>query len=406
MASLQQWRGENQFGNTGFFQLRQARMLLAGHGFGRMVGEEFFPDLFLRPTYSLLLAPLVAVLDEYSTTFRVLVAAAQGAALGCVGLMLGGVLRRVGELRAAALAPWLIVCHPLLLSQAASIVDTTLFTVLFCVSFALLDRAACAATSRTRWMWAGLAFGAAVLTRSVAVTLGPALLRRGWTGTKGMHTRLVAALIFVLAAAAVVTSWLARNHALTGRVMLSTTGAVNIWMGNNAKTAEFLDQGKSLDYLPGRQQYDSLAFFRIEDQLASFDAGGAAARAWMAEHPGEAAVLAVRKAGYLWSPVVLPRSIRSRMTSVKDLVGLLWTVPMYLLALVGVVVGWRRGGASRWLVVDVGLIAVCFTAPHALAWGGTRLRAPIDPFLLMVAAIGLAAVIERVRSRRGTPRPA
>lgn len=387
---------ENAFGNMGYLHVVHAESVLDGKGFGRDRLGAFVPDLFLRPVYTLLLAPWVAVLGLDWASLRIGVSAMQGALNGLAALLVAGFVARAAGRTPARLAAWGVVLHPVLVSQAASLVDTAAFTC------ALVGAYAAAAAvprdaPRTRWLLAGLALGVAVLTRSTAVAVVPAVALLAWRRT-GSVPRAAAALALVLAGAgAVLAPWLLRNHALTDRWMLSTVDGVNLWMGNNDHTARFLDEGRSLDELPGRERYDSATKLTVAAQVESRDAAGAAAREFMRSHPGEAAVLALRKAGDLWSPLPTPRTTRSRLHGAKEIVALAWTLPLYGFALAGFVLAWRAKGEARALAADVLATAVFFTVPHALAWGGTRLRAPLDPFLVALAAIGLAAAWARMR---------
>jgi CHASE2 domain-containing sensor protein len=108
-------------------------------------------------------------------------------------------------------------------------------------------------------------------------------------------------------------------------------------------------------------------------------------------------VLAVRKAGDFWSVTPQPRSTRSTLGWWKDAVCAAWTAPLFAFALFGAVLAWRRGGAMRALAVEISLTALLFTLPHALAWGGTRLRVPFDPLLVGVASVGVTAAWARFR---------
>jgi hypothetical protein len=399
LALWQRARGENDWGNAGFQQIQHARSVWDGAGFGRTYPFGFHPNLFLRPVYTVVLAPFTAAFQWDAAPFRVGVAVLQGAANAGLGLAVGWVLARAGQERAASVARWACVLDPFLVSQAATIVDTIVFTLLLAGSWALAVRASERRTTGA-WALAGLCFGLAVLTRSTALAVLPAAAFRLWETRPAARDAARHAAAFGAAAFLVLVPWFARNHAITDRWMLSTVDGVNVWMGNNEHTARFLDEARSLDELPGREPLDALNAVTVEDQLRAYDASREAASRWMRENRGEALVLAVRKAGLLWTPQAYPRTTRSRIHGLKETVAVVWTLALYAVAACGLALA-VRSPSLRPVARDVALTCAAFTVPHAIAWSGTRLRVPLEPFLIVLAAVGVAAALDAARRRRG-----
>jgi hypothetical protein len=396
VVALAQGADENLYGNMGYLHVAEAREVLAGRGFGRFYQDVFYPDLFLRPTYTLLVAPFASLADW--TTIRACAAALQGGLLAVTALAVAGCLARVGAARAGRCAAWMTVLHPVLVSQSATLVDTMLFTAAMVGAYAFVA-ATPGDSPRRRWLVAGLVLGAALLTRSTALAIVPASLLALGRAVRSWRARLAAAGLVALGAVAVLTPWALRNQALTGRFMLSTVDGVNLWMGNNENTSRFLDVDRSLDELPGRARFDSSDMVPVAAQMERYDAARTAATDFIRAHPGDAAVLAARKTADLWAVRPTPRSTKSTWRETKSVIAVLWTVPLFAFAAFGAVVGLRAGGALRSFVGDVLVTCVVFTLPHALAWGGTRLRAPLEPLIVALAAIGVATVVERLRRR-------
>jgi len=399
-VALVQGEDVNAFGNMGYLHVVEARQVLAGRGFGRFYAEraEYEPDLFLRPTYTLFVAPVVALLRDW-TAIRAVVAAMQGLLLAVTALCAAGCVARACAPRAARLCAWLVVLHPVLVSQASTLVDTALFTASMVGAYAAIS-AAPADAPRPRWFVAGLVLGVAVLTRSTAVAVVPAACLVVARKIPRLRGRLAVAGLVALGATSALAPWFARNYADTGRVLLSTVDGVNLWMGNNADTSRFLDDDRSLDELPGRDRYDASGMMPVATALERYDASRRAAIDFIRERPADAAVLAARKAADLWAVRPTPRSTRSASHDVKSLVLAAWTLPLFAFGAFGALVALRSGGALRAFAVDVLVICVVFTIPHALAWGGTRLRAPIDPFVVALASIGVVAATDKLRRRR------
>lgn len=399
-VALRQGAAENLYGNMGYLHVAESRQVLAGRGFGRFYLDVFYPDLFLRPTYTLLACPVSAFVDDW-TSIRACLAALQGGLLAVTALAVAACLVRVGAPRAARIAAWGTILHPVLVSQSSTLVDTMLFTATMIGAYAFIASTPVDAPRR-RWLVAGLILGVALLTRSTALAVVPASLLALGRAVRPWRGRLAATGLVALGAVAVLTPWALRDCALTGRVMLSTVDGVNLWMGNNENTSRFLDIDRSLDELPGRARFDSSEMTPVAVQMERYDAARAAASDFIRAHPRETAVLAARKAADLWAVRPTPRSTQSKWHETKSVIAILWTAPLFAFAALGAVVGLRAGGALRSFVGDALVTCVVFTVPHALAWGGTRLRAPLDPLVVALAAIGVAAVVDRVRRRPET----
>jgi len=404
-VALRQGNDENAHGNMGYLHIVEAHQVLLGRGFGRFYRDVFEPDLFLRPTYTLLVAPATAVFDFDFAAIRAVMAALQGALLAVTALAVGACIARVGAERASRIAPWLVVLHPVLVSQASALVDTMVFTAAMVGAYGFLA-AMPGDAPRRRWIVGGLILGVALLTRSTALAVVPASALALGRAIRPWRARLAAAGLVAVGAVAVLAPWFLRNHALTaasdgkgGRWILSTVDGVNLWMGNNPETARFLDADRSLDELPGRDALDTSGMMPVATQLARYDAARAQVKEFVQAHPGEAAALAARKAADLWSVVPTPRSTKSSWHETKSLICAAWTIPLFVFAAVGAFVGVRAGGALRGFTIDVLVTCFVFTIPHAMAWGGTRLRAPLDPFVVALAAVGVVAAIDRVRRR-------
>jgi hypothetical protein len=396
-VALRQGADENLHGNMGYLHVAESSQVLAGRGFGRFYRDVFYPDLFLRPTYTLFVSPVSAFVEGW-TSIRACLAALQGGLLAVTAIAVAGCLSRVGAPRPARIAAWGVIFHPVLVSQSSTLVDTVLFTAAMVGAYAFFASTPGDAPRR-RWLVAGLILGVALLTRSTALAVVPASALAVGRAVRSWRGRLAAAGLVAVGVVAVLTPWALRNHALTDRLLLSTVDGVNLWMGNNENTSRFLDVDRSLDELPGRARFDSSDMQPVPVQMERYDAARAAASDFIRAHPDEAVALAARKAADLWAVRPTPRSTHSKWHETKSLIAVLWTVPLFAFAAFGAVVALRAGGALRAFAGDVLVTCVVFTLPHALAWGGTRLRAPLDPFVVALAAVGVAAALARVQSR-------
>jgi hypothetical protein len=75
----------------------------------------------------------------------------------------------------------------------------------------------------------------------------------------------------------------------------------------------------------------------------------------------------------------------------------LWYVVVFGSAILG---GWRLGGRlirAPWLWGV--LMCIAFTAVHAVYWSNMRMRAPLMPFVALLAAVGMSSSRERCGGR-------
>src|SRR5262249_7052353 len=116
----------------------------------------------------------------------------------------------------------------------------------------------------------------------------------------------------------------------------------------------------------------------------------ALARSWIGEHPRESVFACLYRIGQLWSP--LPHKLTADESAGRRWLRYAtcaWYCGVYLLAAIGV---WRL----RWRLLQPPwiwgvLLCLTFTAVHTFYWTNLRMRAPLMPFVAMVAAAGVVA---------------
>jgi hypothetical protein len=111
------------------------------------------------------------------------------------------------------------------------------------------------------------------------------------------------------------------------------------------------------------------------------------------EHPRRVAQLAVIKMGRTWSPIPLSADYSSLK---YKLVGLLYSLPLDLLVIAGLIVNVRDGGLPKAAKVFLLTPAIYFTIVHALSVGSLRYRIPVEPPMAILAASGAAAAVRRL----------
>jgi hypothetical protein len=276
-----------------------ATRLLAGEGFRyQFLGTTY--RSYMEPLYPGLCAAVYAV-TGHSFLALGIVQAVLGTAL--VGLVLAcgtTVGRSVGGERAGLWAGAVAAVHPGL------IVYTTKFHPFVIDSLlVMLVVAACLHWQPRRpWRSAlllGGALGLCVLSRATILACLPVLA--WWVATRlpGWRSRAAAVGLVVVAAAAVVAPWVARNHAVHQRFVLTRSGtSLVFWLGNNPHRftgSAATPEGEPLyRLLPPADQ----ARLATLDELGQQDHFAAEARRFVREQPIGFLTRLATKLGYFW----------------------------------------------------------------------------------------------------------
>ena len=316
------------------------------------------------------------------------------------------------------LAALLVACDPILLYQQTLIMTETLAALLAILSLWCLVR-----FSHDRsWWTAGLAGGAIGLAALCRPTFLP------WLGLVGLvvisdfrfqisdwHSRvrhsLPNSLALALVAAVVMAPWAVRNHRVFGKPILATThGGYTLWLGNNASFFAWLRSGNSnvpWDVKRDRSREQIMEetmlrlnlLFRIRDnpdavkgrpvEVIEDRFHAALAKKSIQNDPHGFVLACWYRIGQLWSP--LPNKLSADESAGRRALRYLtatWYGGVYLLAAVGV--WWLRWRLFEQPWVWGVLLCLALTAVHTLYWSNLRMRAPLMPFVAIVAAAGVA----------------
>jgi 4-amino-4-deoxy-L-arabinose transferase-like glycosyltransferase len=379
-----------------FFETRYAtydnlgRSLVDGHGFS-IDGKPYVEEL---PVYPLLVAAAYGIGGRHWYSIAVLQTLID---LGSL-VLLFALARRLFNSPVGLVAAALFAAYPYLAGQSAQLIDTSVFTLTLIAYFFFVVRAAQTRLARDAAL-AGVAAGVAYLIRPTILILAlafPALLAiLGRERRELVRFSAVAAVAGLL----VLVPWTVRNelrfHAFEPGAAKAGT---NFWKGNSPHAAQFIAQGKSLDLLP-----------LLPDAPHPPKADGPIARDswwlhrgldWVRDHPGEWAHGLRVKLVAFWSWNLNPRTYGD--TGLKQTLYTASYVPLVLLALAalaGLLSPGRRRQLS-FILLSLGL----FTLMHLAIFGYTRLRAPIDLLLMVLASLTLVDAAQAVRERGAVSR--
>jgi hypothetical protein len=351
------------------------------------------------------------------------------------GLLAGG---PPGLWWAPLAAGFMVACDPILLHQQTLVMTETLAAFLAILSLWCLARF----DAKRGWFEAGLAggvIGLAVLCRPTflpwlgLVGLGIMLTSefriqnsefrmgrpagsksRGWLATSGSRLVQVAALGVVVAG--VVSPWVIRNYREFGKPIATTThGGYTLLLGNNESFYEWLAMDKSgvpwsaERYFAGAPDVlgnlnltlgmDRSATVVVPQSEIEIDARSYEV-AWrtIAEHPGNFVRACFYRVGQFWSP--LPNRLTADESHARwalRYATCAWYCGVYLLVGLGV---WRlRGELLRPPWVWGVLLCLAFTVVHTFYWTNLRMRAPLAPFMAIVAAVGAGSLVRGARDR-------
>jgi len=177
--------------------------------------------------------------------------------------------------------------------------------------------------------------------------------------------------IMIVVMALVLTPWTVRNYRIFGRVIPTT-----LQVGESLYEAfsPYADGGPAMD----RIDWPAVRGGPM-GEMENNDFFKSAAVRYLREHPRRALELTVEKARRFWN--VVPNHGPSR-TPLLVAVSIIAVVPVYLLALVGLI-RWR--GTAFWLLISP---VAYFALMHMVFVGSVRYRAPVMPFLGILAAAG------------------
>lgn len=289
----------------------------------------------------------------------------------------------VAALALTAFDPYSIVLSSLVLSETSS---TTLLVLTAALGARSLQGAA-----PLRSLAAGVAAGAAVLVRPSGLLLVPAAAALAWWyGRRPEVSRnlLMTAVGFLL----VLTPWWIRNGIVYRTVVLSTLNVgESLYDGlrpdaTGASDMRFLDAARRD------------AGYRTMSEVERDRHWRRQALEWASRQPAAVLQLALWKLGRFWSP--WPNEARFRQPLVV-MVTTLGTVPVWLAAALG---AWRCRQAPAVLLLCL-VPAVYFCGLHSVFASSVRYRVPVEPFLRILAGIGVASLWHRSARKPSLPPP-
>lgn len=304
------------------------------------------------------------------------------------------------DIKVAMVSLILFCFYPFYVTQSITISDT----VLFCFLLGLSTYTTILAAQKNRItliILCGVCWGLTVLTRLSALSLFPAALiyfvqrtskSTRWTGTFSM---LFVGLLMLV-------PWGYRNYLYTGQFFLTSHGAVEFWCAYNVNTLEIIKKDLSVDILkldlkktiPELRELEKKAYpYSIQREAAESKIFIKQALRFIQAHPIDSLKMMPLKLWKFWSWEKTP--VSNSLDKERSVLSLIWDAiypfyygPLFFLSMLGLYMSrkWWRQYSVLFLYL------IFYTIFHACVYGFTRLRVPLDQFLMIFASFLLVRV--------------
>jgi 4-amino-4-deoxy-L-arabinose transferase-like glycosyltransferase len=364
-----------------------AYSIAAGKGFSSPFQRDTGPTAWLAPVYPYLLAGIFKLLGVYTlrSFFGALALNILFSTATCVPIFYAG--KRVAGLGVASGAAWLWALFPnSIIIPFEWIWDTSLSALL--VATLLWATLQLAESRRLRnWCLYGLLWGLALLTNPAVALLFPALLAWAAFRNRDGHRERTKAWLVRPALAATITllccvPWTIRNYVQFHKfIPLRSNFAFELYIGNNEN---YDDQHR---FHPGAitQDREILRYLHM-GETAFMDEEKRKAFAFIAAHPRIESWLIAQRFVDFWTGTATPLAAFRQADSIWLRFIVLCNDAAPLFAFLGVLVLLAKKNP---LAVPVVSYVVFFPLLYYVTHTSLRYRHPIDPAVLLLAAIGL-----------------
>jgi 4-amino-4-deoxy-L-arabinose transferase-like glycosyltransferase len=304
--------------------------------------------------------------------------------------------------KVALIAAGLFLMYPFYITQSISVVDSTVFIFLLVLYVYNLYMLKCRHSSYNI-IALGVIVALIVLTRQGAISI----IIGGMFGYALVDRNLIKSLksfVFVgIIALVVMSPWLVRNYSYTQKLFISTHGAVELWFGYNDSTDAVISRDVSVDIMRRYSQYmvpdtgQYAYYYNINPLIAEYKDGEKytkAAFGYIKENPVDVLKMMPLKLWKFWSWKKNPST--NSLNNDRNALSLLWDklytiyyVPLLLLGLAGFVRLCIESKHAFWIII--GIIS-SYSFMHMMVYGFTRLRTPLDVFLI-ISASGLVVYV-------------
>lgn len=299
-------------------------------------------------------------------------AQASAGALSCVLLVM--LCRELfGSESAARLCGMGLAFEPFNIFFTRLVLTETLHTTLMLAMMLMLARALKSSSFKAA-AGGGCLIGLAILVKP-AMLLMPPFLLPFFVAFQAKRKSIELWAVCCLCTVLVLSPWIIRNYIVLNAFIPTTTqGGESLWESNNPRA----DGGPMMDQEYWPEGTDKLPEVERDKAMS------AAAKKFIIENPGRFVKLCLIRCIRFWNVLL---NFEQYRTPLYNTISILATVPLYLLAIAGLFIGWRKS----WHTTILCLVPIAYTAGlHLVFVGSVRYRIPIIPYLLCFAGVALA----------------
>jgi 4-amino-4-deoxy-L-arabinose transferase-like glycosyltransferase len=359
-------------------------------------GDGVFPTAYVPPLLGYMWLALFHLFGDGVVARAVWLAASLLAALASVALTFYLCRKLVPSRTVAFVAACLMAAYPTFVFVSSTYHQTN-WAILFLLAITAI--AVKLSEGANPWRYGaigGILCGLSALNRSEMLVIGPVLMAIGAIWPRNIQRVLKAGLASVITLVIVLAPWTIRNYELFGEVIpTAQSQGYNLWKGYNPYTSGSGNEGEDPTG-PG-----GAAVIRIRDsvppgpgyetrvQTAYIDAFKADIRD---SSVGRLTKLVLNKVAMMWVFDWTDHQVTG---------GVAYRIPWLVtnvFAIAGLILAWRNrrkiAKAPAWIYVA----AVCLlTAAYAITSVLARYRMNLEPFIFMMAAVGVVGVWARIR---------
>ncbi len=360
-----------------------ARSIASGHGFGSPFADTGSSAL-LPPVYSYLLASIFKIfgIETRASILAALSLNSLFSALTCVPVCL--LARQAFGGRVAKWAGWGWAFSPYGVYYGADWAWSTCL-VTFELAWLFLFARRLEDSSRTRdWILFGAFGGFAALTEPVVLSVVPLLglwtLYRRYRQNRTWKVPMASA---ALAALAVMSPWFVRNYELFHKFIPVRSGfGLELYIGNNGYSERWVNSS-----LHPNHNDAELSEYERTGEIAYMDHKLQQAKAYIRSHPAWFAWMTCRRILYMWTGYwSFDRAYLK--DEPLDPPNIFVNTTMTVLGLLGL---WRVFKRDSALAGRFAIILLVFPLPYYISHPETYYFRPVDPLIVVLAAVTVAA---------------
>jgi hypothetical protein len=377
---------------------RVAYSLAVGRGFSSPFGLNTGPTAWTSPVYPLILSEIFRIFGTY--TFRAFVAAVSLnillSVLTCAPIYFAG--KRVGGVALAATAAWLWALFPNAFIIPSQWIWDTCLSGLLAPSLVWATFAWADSPQSGYWFAYGILWGIALMTDATLLAGLPLLL--GWMAYRARRSaggrRWYAKPLLALAATVLCcVPWTVRNYEVFHSfIPLRSALGLQLWMGNNDAYKNGFPGWLHPINNPTEQRK-----YMAEGEVRYMSEKMRLALTWMIHHPARETELFKQRfiATWLGTPHPLRDFFKTHSLLLRTV--FISNFLVAIGALAGIVIVFVRRDLRKY-AVPLTAFPILYPFAFYLSQALFRYRYPIDPLLLLLAAVAMQQLARRVGLKR------